>query len=96
VGKNRRPLESRGCSRFDDSEKALERAVHGELLPYIFVAYVLSGIVLVSIRSPSAAIRKWLAIRKVLEETAIAPELSMDSLPLVAEEPFRLSAASAG
>jgi hypothetical protein len=52
--------------------------------------------VLVSIRSPSAAIRKWLAIRKVLEETAIAPELSMDSLPLVAEEPLRLSAASAG
>ena len=42
--------------------------------PYIFVAYILAGVVLVSIRSRS--IVEMDGIRKVLEETAMAPVLS--------------------
>ena len=62
--------------------------------PYIFLAYVLAGVVLVSMRSRSHA--EMAGIRKVLEETAIPTELAMGSLPLTAEEPLRSSAASAG
>ncbi len=43
--------------------------------PYIFAAYLLAGIVLVSIRSRSHS--EMDSIRKVLEETSMAPELAV-------------------
>jgi len=42
--------------------------------PYIFLAYILAGVVVVSMRSRSHM--EMDGIRKVLEETAMAPELS--------------------
>jgi amino acid transporter len=59
--------------------------------PYIFATYILCGIVLVSIRSRS--ILEIDGIRKLLEETAMAPAVaSAVPTPMVAEGKFRATA----
>jgi hypothetical protein len=49
--------------------------------PYIFLAYLVVGVVLVSIRSRSHS--EIDDIRKVLEETSMAPELAVSLSPTV-------------
>jgi amino acid transporter len=50
---------------------------------YIFIAYVISGVILVSMRSRSHA--EIAGIRKVLEETAMAPALGMSPEPAMVQ-----------
>jgi amino acid transporter len=49
--------------------------------PYIFIAYLIAGVVLVSIRSRSHS--EMDGIRKVLEETSMAPELAVSLGPTI-------------
>jgi len=58
--------------------------------PYIFLAYIVAGVVLVSVRSRN--ILEIDGIRKVLEETAMAPEPTTALEAIVAEGQFRTAA----
>jgi amino acid transporter len=60
--------------------------------PYIFVAYLVIGVLLVSIRSLSHA--EIDSIREVLKETAITPEMETPLPHLLAEDRLRSSPAS--